>query len=65
MSTLPFAIDDPSAGTSKQYNLVIVDLYNGGRTDNSRKGVTNALSIPLVAINHSLPQDERYHFYEN
>ena len=64
VSTLPFGIDDPSADSSKQYNLseVIVDLYNGGRTANSKKGVTNAVSLPLVAINHSLPQDERYTF---
>jgi hypothetical protein len=37
----------------------MVDLYNGGRRTSSR-GVPNARSIPLVAINHSLQQDERY-----
>lgn len=62
MSTLPFGVDDPSATTSKQYNLngVIVDLYNGGRSASMRKGVKCALSIPIVAINHSLMQEERY-----
>jgi hypothetical protein len=62
VSTMPFAVDDPAAETSKQYNLseALVDLYNGGRRANSNKGVTNALSIPLVAINHSLHHDERY-----
>ena len=62
VSTLPFGVDDPAAESSKQYNLpeALVDLYNGGRRANSNKGATSALSIPLVAINHSLPSDERY-----
>ena len=65
VSTLPFAVDDPSAMSNKQYNLndVIVDLYNGGRSASMRKGVTCAASIPIVAINHSLSQDERYSCY--
>lgn len=63
VSTLPFAVDDPSAVLNKQYNVsdVIVDLYNGGRTASMRKGVTCATSLPIVAINHSLPQDESKH----
>ena len=61
VSTLPFGVDDPSAITSKQCNLsdVIVDLYNGGRSGSMRKGVTCAHSIPIIAINHSLPHEER------
>ena len=62
MSTLHFAVDDPTAEKSKQFNLddIIVELFNGGRTASMRKGVTAAESVPLLAINHSLRQDERY-----
>ena len=60
-STLPFALDDPAEQSTKQCNLgdVIVDLHNGGRSGNMRKGVTRAISAPLIAINHELPHNER------
>ena len=56
MSTMPFAVDDPAAETSKQYNLseALVDLYNGGRRANSHKGVTNALLIPFFSMKRGM-----------
>lgn len=61
VSTLPFAIDDPAPDKKKQCILedIIVDLYNGGRVASMRKGVTIAESIPILALNHSLQQEER------
>ena len=56
VSTLPFAVDDPSAESTKQSNLsdMIVDLYNGGRSASMRKGVTKAVSMPIIVTNKSL-----------
>ena len=61
VSTLPFGIDDPAEKPSKGSNLndVVVDLYNRGKTCSLRKGSASPKSIPLVATNYSLHQEER------
>lgn len=60
-STLPFAVDDPSQVASKLRELsnLVVDLYNGGRSANMKKGSVSAKSIPLISLNHPLQQEER------
>ena len=52
-STLPFAIDDHAEKRTKASD-VVVDLYNHGKTERVPK------SIPLIATNYKLRQEERY-----
>lgn len=60
MSTLPFAIDDPSQTPTKgsDLNELIVDLYNKGKSASLRKETTPR-SLPLVATNYRLKAEER------
>ena len=60
-STLPFAIDDPSEKPIKgsDINDVVVDLYNRGKVASLRRGAVVPKSIPLVATNYKLRQEER------
>ena len=63
ISTLPFAIDDPpmaKSGSSLDINDLIVDMYNGCKTANLRKGSLKPFSIPIVATNYNLKQHQRY-----
>ena len=63
-SSLPFAIDDPPKQTSRNTSVdvsdLIIDLYNGGKTANLRKGALKPKSAPLVATNFDIKSDERY-----
>lgn len=61
VSTLPFAIDDPSRKPSKgsDINEVVVDLYNHGKTGNLRKGSVIPLSAPIISTNYELKDDDR------
>ena len=56
VSTIPFAVDNPSKQVTKQNDLndMVVDFYNGGKTASLQRGVVSAKSIPLLAINDSL-----------
>ena len=62
MSTMPFAIDDPSRKPSKgsDINEIVVDLYNHGRTGNLRKGSMVPLSAPIISTNYELDNNDRY-----
>ena len=65
ISTLPYAIEDPSnrKGKSKANSLDIeelaVDLYNGSPTTNYNSGILQPLSIPLIATNFDGEADLR------
>ena len=61
VSSLPFAIDDPTKVPSKGCDLsdVIVELHNGGKHANVRSGAQYAKSIPIVAVNYNLRDEER------
>ena len=62
ISTLPFCIDDPPrvrSGSSLDINDLIVDLYNGCKTANLRKGSLKPHSTPIVATNFNLDSDQR------
>ena len=62
VSSLPFAIDDPPrgrVGSALDINDLIVDLYNGCKTANLRKGSLVPNSIPMIATNFSLNGDHR------
>ena len=63
ISSLPFAIDDPpkakSGSSALDVNDLIVDLYNGCKTANLRKGSLVPHSVPIVATNFSLIGDQR------
>ena len=74
VSTLPFSIDDPprtrsGSGSSLDISDLVVDLYNGSKTANLRKGSLEPWSIPLVASNFKLDSDQRYNtwytYFEN
>ena len=64
ISTLPIAIDDPpmakSVSSSLDINDLIVDLYNGCKTANLRKGSSEPQSIPIIATNFNLKTQQRY-----
>lgn len=61
VSTLPFGIDDPAEKPSKGSDLcdIVVDLYNCGKTATLRRGAVVPKSMPLVATNYQLRQEER------
>ena len=61
VSTLPFAVDDPSQKPSRtsDINDVIVDIYNRRKIASMRRGATVPISAPLVATNYSLRHEER------
>jgi hypothetical protein len=59
---MPFAIDDPTTKVpSKGCDLsdVIVELHNGGKYANIWSGFPYAKSVPIVAANYSLREEER------
>lgn len=60
-STLPFGIDDPSNKPAKGSDLsdMLVDFYNQGKQGSSGRGSLKPKSIPLVATNYKLRQEER------
>ena len=63
ISSLPFSIDDPPrsrSGSAMDLNDLIVDLFNGCKTANLRKGSQEPHSIPLVATNFNIDSDQRY-----
>lgn len=62
MSTMPFAIDDPSKKPVKgsDINEVVVDIYNRGKTGTLRKTSYFPLAAPLIATNYELKNDDRY-----
>lgn len=57
-SSMPFAIDDPTKVPNKGCD-VIVELHNGGKYANVRSGAQYAKSLPIVAINYNLRDEER------
>ena len=63
MSTMPFAIDDPSKRPAKgsDINEVIVDIYNHGKTGTLRKTSFLPLAAPIIATNYDLKDDDRYY----
>ena len=64
MSSLPFGIDDPPKGSKgNDISDLIVDLYQGGKTANLRKGALSPKSLPLVASNFSIRAEARYASY--
>ena len=61
MLFLPFGIDDPPKGSKgNDISDLIVDLYQGGKTANLRKGSLLPKSVPLVASNFSIRTEARY-----
>ena len=61
LSSLPFGIDDPPKGSKgNDISDLIVDLYQGGKTANLRKGSLLPKSVPLVASNFSIRTEARY-----
>ena len=60
-SSMPFAIDDPTKVPNKGCDLsdVIFELHNGGKYANVRSGAQYAKSLPIVAINYNLRDEER------
>ena len=56
VSTMPFAIDDPSQKPSKgsDINEVIVNIYNRGKIASMRRGSAFPISAPLIATNYIL-----------
>ena len=60
--TLPYSIDDPprSKSGTLDINDLIIDLYNGFKTANLRKGSLEPLSTPLIASNFNISSDNRY-----
>ena len=62
VSTLPFAIDDPSQKPTKGSELsdIVVDLYNHRKVASLQKGPVLPHSIPLVATIYELQQEERF-----
>ena len=63
ISSLPFAIDDPpmtKSGSSLDVNDLIVDLYNGCKTANLRRGSMVPHSIPIIATNFQLKPQQRF-----
>ena len=56
MSTMPFAIDDPSKRPAKAS-----DIYNHGKTGTLRKNSYLPLAAPVVATNYDFNYDDRYH----
>lgn len=62
--SLPFATDDPprskGGSSSLDVNDLIVDLYNGCKTANLRKGSLVPHSVPIVATNFNLSNDQGY-----
>jgi len=64
ISPVPFATDDPpiskSGSSSLDVNDLIIDLYNGCKTANLRKGSLVPQSVPIVATNFSLGGDQRH-----
>ena len=61
LSSLPFRIDDPPKGwKGNDISDLIVDLYQGGKTANLRKGSLLPKSVPLVASNFSIRTEARY-----
>ena len=63
LSSLPFPVDDPPQASSKAgggISDLIVDLYQGGKTANLRKGALAPRSIPVVASNFDLSKEQRY-----
>ena len=63
ISTLPLAIDDPTMAkstSSLDVNDLIVDLCNGCKTANLRKGSLQPHSIPIITSNINLIPHQRY-----
>ena len=60
-STVPFEIDDPAQkkNLGNDLNDVIVDLYNRNQSATLCKGVKHPKSIPIIATNYALHQEER------
>ena len=61
VSSMPFAIDDPTKVATKGCDLsdVIVELHNGGKFANVRSGAQYAKCIPVVAVNYIVRQEDR------
>lgn len=61
MSTLPFAIDDPGQKPTKgsDLNEIVVDLYNRWKIASMRRGSAIPMSVPVIATNYTLSQEER------
>ena len=61
VSTLPFAIDDPSQKPTKgsDLNEIVVDLYNRGKIASMRRGSAIPMTVPVIATNYALSQEER------
>ena len=62
MSTLPFGIDDPpqvSRNSNLDINDLIIDLYNGGKTADLKRGSVKPYSLPVIATNFPLKPDDR------
>ena len=63
-SGLPYGIEDPKNNVASKNNAInlgelAVDLYNGSRTANMKTGSLKPLSIPLIASNFQINQQER------
>ena len=61
ISTLPYAIDDPPKGGSSgvDMNELVIDLYNTCKNANLRRGSLEPRSIPIIATNFALKDEER------
>ena len=61
LSSLPFGIDDPPKGQKgSDISDLVIDLYQGGKTANLRKGAVCPKSLPLVASNFNIRSEARY-----
>ena len=60
ISTLPFAIDDPpKSGSGVDMNDLIIDLFNTCKNANLRRGSLVPQSLPIIATNYALKDEER------
>lgn len=60
ISSLPYAIDDPpKSGNSVDVNELIMDLFNTCKNANLRRGSLIPESVPIIATNYSLKDEER------
>ena len=61
---MPSAIDDPQKQTARNISVnvsdLIIDLYNGAKTANLRKGSLKSKSAPLVATNYDIKSADQY-----
>lgn len=60
ITTLPFAIDDPSSTPKKgrDLNEIVVDLFNKGKSASMRRQCIPKC-LPLMATNYKLREEER------